>query len=172
MSRHRFHAKPKARREKHCIGCRAVIVRTGGPSRSRAKWCLDCHPRRRRGPSQLNPLRFTKACVACGTVLHNVASSRKRCVACAALWNRTETSRDVRTRKPEQYRAQQKLYVARRTGRIQRPTYCQACAKDCKPHAHHFAGYEGANALKVIWLCPSCHGAAHVRERRAHQESA
>ncbi len=42
-------------------------------------------------------------------------------------------------------------------------SYCQSCGIDCKPVAHHFLGYEGSDATKVLWLCRRCHGKAHAK---------
>jgi hypothetical protein len=45
-----------------------------------------------------------------------------------------------------------------KNGTIKRPSWCQLCGKECKPHGHH-TDYD--KPLEVIWLCHSCHRDLH-----------
>ena len=112
------------------------------------------------------PGRSTKErrCVDCGAVFVRVGQkavggNRKRCEKC----------REATVVPPSQYLAQHAISRHSRNGSLLVPSYCQRCADDCRPEAHHFAGYEAANALKVIWLCRACHSAEHVAMRKAAQ---
>lgn len=64
-------------------------------------------------------------------------------------------------------RAHQLVSMALGRGLLVRPSTCEICR--CKAHrndtgylvndlmvAHHYAGYEKENALKVWWVCPQC----------------
>lgn len=46
------------------------------------------------------------------------------------------------------------------SGRLQRPSHCDACRKGCKPLAHH---NNYAQQLEVNWLCAKCHQLVHKR---------
>jgi len=63
--------------------------------------------------------------------------------------------------------AQAKLNREVKAGRILKPDLCKKCGEKKRLHAHHWNGYE--NPLQVIWLCPSCHHAAHGRGPKARQ---
>lgn len=55
--------------------------------------------------------------------------------------------------------------AALREGRIVPRETCEGCGRRSKYyalHGHHYAGYEGAAALMVQWLCPSCHMRTHA----------
>jgi hypothetical protein len=64
--------------------------------------------------------------------------------------------------------ARGKLNGALLRGVLFRPDVCERCGKRVgkgKIQGHHFAGYE--NALKVQWICQSCHGEidSHTKAR-------
>jgi len=65
--------------------------------------------------------------------------------------------------------AQAKVNRELKAGRIIKPDKCQECGKPNRLHAHHWHGYD--NPLDVIWLCPSCHHAAHGRGPKSRQLS-
>jgi len=114
--------------------------------------------------------RKDRFCTTCGVAIVRVGEPPrgrlKSCLRCYRARTRFVT--------PAQYLAQKAVAKVSRAGRLLRPSYCQTCGKDCKPHGHHFAGYEAENALKVIWLCTRCHAQAHreMRARRAQSEVA
>ena len=64
--------------------------------------------------------------------------------------------------------AHRKLNLAVEKGRIVKATQCQECGKEGRLHGHHHHGYD--NPLDVIWLCPSCHHAAHGRGPKVRAE--
>jgi len=45
---------------------------------------------------------------------------------------------------------------------IIRATACEACGKECKPHAHHD---DYNKPLQIRWLCSSCHSVIHPGNR-------
>ena len=59
---------------------------------------------------------------------------------------------------PEKKRAQNAVHNALRCGKMTRPTKCESCLDECKPHAHH---YDYSKPLDVFWLCASCHKLQH-----------
>jgi hypothetical protein len=70
------------------------------------------------------------------------------------------TSKRMRKKFPEKYKARQAIANALRKGIIYRPTNCEHCGKECKPNAHHSSYSEGME-LAVTWLCYTCHGEVH-----------
>ncbi len=91
-------------------------------------------------------------CRSCGAVVHGAWTSTIRCKPCA------------KKRAYRNWRARYAVKKALDTGRLVRPASCQSCAKECKPHAHHFAGYKVRHRLDVVWLCARCHRWAHFRK--------
>lgn len=67
--------------------------------------------------------------------------------------------RKKRQKNPEKYKAYDKVKYALRRGYIKRNP-CSVCGYK-KSHAHHNSGYEGENALNVVWLCSVHHEQAH-----------
>ena len=59
------------------------------------------------------------------------------------------------------HRATQRVQNALRRGDLVRPGTCSACQSPCKPQAHHHNGYDEEHMLDVVWVCISCHEAAH-----------
>lgn len=49
------------------------------------------------------------------------------------------------------------VYRAIKEGKLKRPNRCSLCNERCKPEAHHYAGYDIPNRLKVRWVCSACH---------------
>lgn len=102
--------------------------------------------------------RYHLRCVDCDALIYG-GPQLKRCAKCKRA--------RVRAAQIDKEPSRLRLRDAIRRGLIVRPTYCQLCAKDCRPDGHHFAGYSAPNALKVIWLCRLCHAFAHrVEEQR------
>lgn len=60
--------------------------------------------------------------------------------------------------KDERFTARMILNGHTRSGKIERPNYCQECGAECKPVAHH---PDYAKPLLVEWLCTLCHGKRH-----------
>jgi hypothetical protein len=78
--------------------------------------------------------------------------------------NNPEKAREIDRNKtrhyyPDKFNARKAVFMAIKNGRIDRPTHCSRCGKECKPQGHHHRGYEFA--LDVIWLCSVCHGIEH-----------
>lgn len=71
------------------------------------------------------------------------------------------SNRNYRLRNKVKNQARSAVTTAIKNGSLIRPSSCVRCGAE-KPHAHHYAGYEKENALKVMWLCRMC----HVREHR------
>ena len=61
---------------------------------------------------------------------------------------------------PERKIANSAVSNAIRGGKLKRPSNCEYCGKECKPHAHH-SSYADDMQLMVTWLCTSCHGEVH-----------
>lgn len=61
--------------------------------------------------------------------------------------------------------AHRKLNTAVANGQVIKAQACEQCGKRGRLHGHHHRGYE--HPLDVIWLCPSCHHAAHGRGPKA-----
>jgi hypothetical protein len=101
--------------------------------------------------------RFTINCADCDAQMVGVAPQQKRCRPCGRKRSR---ALDI-DKAPGRYACREAI----RKGQLVRPAYCQLCAADCKPQAHHFNGYDDANALKVIWLCTKCHARSHLNMR-------
>lgn len=60
-------------------------------------------------------------------------------------------------------RARAAVSTAVAAGVLVRPEFCSACgARSKRIHGHH-RDYQ--HPLAVQWLCPSCHGAEHMRTR-------
>jgi len=66
---------------------------------------------------------------------------------------------------PTSNRSHRLLNYAIEKGRMEKPTECSECGKDGRLHAHHPNGYD--DPYDVVWLCPSCHHAAHGRGPKA-----
>lgn len=62
-------------------------------------------------------------------------------------------------------KSQRLLNRAVRRGDIHKPDRCEDCGKVGYLHAHHHNGYEAP--YDIVWLCPSCHHAAHGRGPKA-----
>ena len=86
-------------------------------------------------------------------------------IARAAAW---------RKENPELTRQQGNAHMtvrrALQAGLLVRPDRCTRCERECRPHAHHFLGYDADARLAVVWLCISCHAKAH-RERSLDERS-
>lgn len=105
--------------------------------------------------------RQDRRCIDCKEVFvrsgdRAVPGATQRCHPCRKRHRAAPEAR-------QKVSAQRALQAAVAAGRLTRPWYCQRCGKDCRPHGHHFGGYERRNALKVIWLCPYCHQRAHEK---------
>ena len=73
------------------------------------------------------------------------------------------STRDCRLRNPMRYKANTAVSSALRDGRLIRPSNCEKCGIECKPHGHHD---DYSKPLSVRWLCVRCHNDFHntVRE--------
>jgi len=175
--RRRTRKRHIAKIEKCCVGCGVVIVRIGDHAAPRATWCPRCAAKReRKRLRKRQALRtgryYDVICKDCGSVVKNVFCSTQRCKPCNTIHKRKlHRGYNSKPTSKAQYLAQQAIYKARRSGHFLRPSYCQHCGKDCKPHAHHFVGYEEENAMKVVWLCPPCHTLDHQRMRRQRRNA-
>lgn len=59
----------------------------------------------------------------------------------------------------QQRAARQAVHAALSSGRLEKSP-CEKCGA-LQVEAHHHRGYEPENSLRVLWLCPSCHGKEH-----------
>jgi len=62
-----------------------------------------------------------------------------------------------RKRHKDRSNARCAVYYALTHDKIKRPNACECCGKECKPHAHHYLGYEKKHYLDIKWLCLDCH---------------
>lgn len=70
-----------------------------------------------------------------------------------------ETTKRMRARHPERFRARRRVAYAVATGRlVRRP--CEVC-RTTSVQAHHHRGYVGVAVLDVRWLCAPHHREAH-----------
>lgn len=67
--------------------------------------------------------------------------------------------RNSKQSKTIEQKSRMKLVNSILTGKIIRPTKCDACNTTAKIEAHHYDGYK--NPFKVMWLCKSCHVKLH-----------
>lgn len=74
-----------------------------------------------------------------------------------------EWQRQHAAERPDEYRARHAVNYAIRTGRLVKPTSCEACGETGRLHGHHHRGYTGGAELDVLWLCPACHRARHPK---------
>jgi len=56
-------------------------------------------------------------------------------------------------------------------GKIKKPATCKKCGKNTKLEAHHNKGYDEKNQTSIIWLCPTCHVAAHKKLNACKKKS-
>ena len=68
------------------------------------------------------------------------------------------TRRKMRNHKQ---RARRAVREAIEAGCLTRPSTCDECGAECKPHAHHHMGYDEQHWLDVRFLCVDCHIIAH-----------
>ncbi len=66
----------------------------------------------------------------------------------------TVLGRRYRERHPERDKAHRIVEYAIRTGKIDRPDYCESCFKEGIPDGHH---EDYSKPLEVEWLCKQCH---------------
>lgn len=70
-------------------------------------------------------------------------------------------ARQWRKNNPDKVKARNLLNSATRYGTLPRPDKCSECGEGGRIEGHHYAGYEGKNALKVKWYCHYCHRKVH-----------
>jgi len=63
----------------------------------------------------------------------------------------------------ERRRAYYRVGLAIESGELERPDRCERCGYECEVEAHH---EDYGDPLKVIFLCPRCHKAAHRDARK------
>lgn len=66
--------------------------------------------------------------------------------------------RAYRSENPDAAKAHQAINYAIRTGKMRRPSKCEACGAECVPHGHH---HDYSKPLAVVWLCVACHRQHH-----------
>lgn len=120
-------------------------------------------------------------CERCGAVWLSIVADPKRCASCRTpYWNVPRTrgyslsdlarmlgvSRQYvhQVMNPEKFAARQQVFTAIRTGKLERPTTCQACGGLGAVEAHHD---DYSKPLEVEWLCVPCHKQTHVRKKLA-----
>lgn len=59
---------------------------------------------------------------------------------------------------PERVRARYTLCNAVKSGKVERPAYCESCYLPAETQGHH---PDYAEPFEVIWLCQECHTAIH-----------
>lgn len=64
-------------------------------------------------------------------------------------------------------RAQKKVHLALKRGRMVKGATCEKCTKS--PHSNHMHAHheDYDKPLDVVWLCSSCHGKRHGEINRA-----
>jgi len=89
-----------------------------------------------------------------------------------------KTHRDVAIRHGKKQRAKstKEERAARRflnaeiqRGNIIKPDACEACGTKANLRGHHHRGYDQQFWVDVVWLCGSCHHAAHGRGPKARR---
>jgi len=60
--------------------------------------------------------------------------------------------------------ARSKLSVYIKRGKIVKPDGCSICGFPSGIEGHHHKGYDGENALDVVWLCKNCHVSVHISQ--------
>jgi hypothetical protein len=119
-----------------------------------------------------------KSCVANGYVQY----SCKQCVQAERIRyydkNTDDVNKRVRSYQDKKHNrkrtqtganpAQMLLNHAVKKGIICKPNSCEKCHENKRLHAHHWNGYD--HPYDVVWLCPSCHHAAHGRGPKARIE--
>jgi hypothetical protein len=81
-------------------------------------------------------------------------SKQKRLTAVAEYYKKIKDGKDYITKNSARYLVRELV----RKGMIEKGVcYCG----DTKTQAHHYAGYEGDNASKVVWLCKIHHERVH-----------
>jgi len=82
---------------------------------------------------------------------------------CSEYYKRNKDKVNDRKKKySDKNRAGLKIQYYIRVGKIKRPSECEYCGKECKPHAHH---HDYSKPLSVIFLCNDCHMRKHVEIR-------
>jgi len=88
-------------------------------------------------------------------------------VAARKLYSKSDKGKAAAARANAAYRersnvkrkARDSVRNAIRDGRLDRPTECSHCFRECTPHGHH----EDYNKpLDVVWLCAECHRNLHA----------
>lgn len=69
-----------------------------------------------------------------------------------------ERLRQVNAEHPERARAYATVLHALKTGRLKKPSQCQACGQTKTVQAHHD---DYSKRLEVKWLCRECHAKVH-----------
>ena len=69
--------------------------------------------------------------------------------------------KSIRKHKAKQT-ARETMNNALKLGTLSRPTNCEDCGKECKPHGHH---EDYTKPLEVNWVCTTCHGERHQEHR-------
>lgn len=80
-----------------------------------------------------------------------------------------ESNQRYRSKFPERYKARTAVGNAVRDKRLIKPSYCEMCKKECKPHGHH---NDYSKPLSVWWLCASCHSNFHTYMRELYRNLA
>jgi hypothetical protein len=105
-----------------------------------------------------HPDGYSYDCKSCRRIYKETHISVETIRASRRKYNKTEKGRAARKGRSASW---QKLHFAVKNGEIYRPENCSNCGKKCFVHGHH-PSYEAQRALDVVWLCPSCHKAAHA----------
>ncbi len=158
---------------KECRRCHAekpveeFPQRTGRPEGERGPYCVPCvgiigKPGR---------IRYAKTAKGIAAARRSQNSETVKASHRAAVLRRMADGRDGAYHRrwiknnPGHYlprhAARQRLRTAIKNGTVIRPAACGKCAAPCTPHGHHHNGYDGKNALDVMWLCRRCHDAEH-----------
>jgi len=87
------------------------------------------------------------------------------CISC----NQTKPISEFYKDKKCRARAHKLVNNAVKNGDIIKPKYCSVCEKVGRLHSHHWNGYD--HPYDIVWLCPSCHHAAHGRGLKSRLKS-
>jgi len=123
-------------------------------------WPLDnFYVHKQMGDGHLN---HCKDCVKYRVRLHR-AKNVDRIRAYDRARGARQTADDIilyRKQNPEKYYAHCKVNNAIRDKRIEKPSRCVNCGKQCHLHGHH---EDYSKPLFVEWLCPVCHNKRHIK---------
>ena len=146
-------------------GLGLAVVREGvlSVSLSETKVCPMCKEEKPASEFYVNRAqggRLCSYCKPCSLERKNASrAQRSKYDQAYRAANADKRRRWARERATVKKRAKDALSRAIETGRMVRPANCSECGRsDVQIQGHH---PDYSKPLDVVWLCPTCHGAAH-----------